>query len=447
MYFYSGVVTLAYFTGSTSHNVRLPRIAQTAGLLLNEYGLFRKGAAIAGRTEAEIYRALRLSWVTPELREDRGEIEAAAAGQLPELHERGSLRGDLHIHSLYTDGRASIEDMARHARKNGLEYIAITDHSRRIAMVHGLDSDRLQEQRREIERIQKKLSGIVLFRGIEVDILDDGSLDLPDEVLSELDWVVASVHYKIEQDSTAMTRRIIKAVRNPNVDVIGHPSGRLLGHLEPSRFDLSEVLRVAREEGCALKVNYQPERLDLNDAACLAAKRAQVKVVVSSDAHSTRNLDLLNYGINQARRGWIEKNDVVNTLSLKNLRLRRYAGRLARIRIVGPAGQLARVVLRFDLLEEIMQRPLKITSRDFPLSDAVEAEISEKAAALDDYLERISGCEVTVQAPTVSHHRKGGPFFVGIRLTVPGRKLEVDHQAEGEMSQAIREAFDAARRQ
>jgi DNA polymerase (family X) len=304
-------------------NVHLRRLAQARGLLLNEYGLFRDSAGIAGKTEDEIYRALGLSWVPPEMREDRGEIEAAASGRLPKLIERAHLRGDLHTHTLYTDGHASIEEMARQARESGLEYVAITDHSRRIAMAHGLDPERLREQRQEIERIQKKLSGIALLQGIEVDILDDGRLDLPNDVLGELDWVVASVHYKLEENSAEMTRRLIKAIRNPNVDVIGHPSGRLLGHREPSKFDLSEILLVAREEDCALEINSQPDRLDLTDTACIAAKRAGVKVVISSDAHSTRDFELLDYGVNQARRGWIEKEDVLNTRPLKNLRLRR----------------------------------------------------------------------------------------------------------------------------
>lgn len=310
---------LAYFTGSKSHNVHLRRIAQARGLLLNEYGLFRGGSVIAGRTEKEIYRALGLLWVPPELREDRGEIEAAASGKLPKLIEREDLRGDLHTHSLYTDGRASIEQMARQASENGLEYLAITDHSRRIAMAHGLDPERLREQGRKIERIGKKLSGITLLHGIEVDILDDGRLDLPDDALAKLDWVVASVHYKLEQNPAEMTRRLIKAIRNPNVDVIGHPSGRLLGHREPSRFDLGEILRVAREEDCALEVDSQPDRLDLTDTACIAAKRAGVKIVISSDAHSPRDLELLEYGVNQARRGWIEKDDVLNTRPLRDL--------------------------------------------------------------------------------------------------------------------------------
>ena len=219
--------------------------------------------------------------------------------------ERSDLRGDLHTHSTYTDGRASIEQMARAARDAGLEYFAVTDHSQHLAMVHGLDPARLREQWREIDRVAARVKGIRLLRGIEVDILEDGSLDLPDDVLAELDWVVASVHYKLDQDEKQMTRRLIAAIRNPHVNVIGHPSGRLIGRREPSRFDQGEVLKVAREEGCALEVNSQPDRLDLTDTACMAARQAGVKLVVSSDSHHTRDFALLEYGVNQARRGWL----------------------------------------------------------------------------------------------------------------------------------------------
>lgn len=314
---------LIYFSGSKAHCVHLRRMAQLRGLLLNEYGLFRDDDALAGETEEEIYRALGLRWIPPELREERGEIEAAAAGRLPALLTRSELRGDLHTHSTYTDGRASIEQMAQRARDCGLEYFAITDHSRRLTMVRGLDPERLREQWREIEQIGAHLDGITILRGIEVDILEDGSLDLPDEVLAELDWVVASVHYKLEQDQQEMTRRLVRAIRNPNVDVIGHPSGRLIDHRQPITFDWGEVLRVAHEEGCALEVNSQPDRLDLTDTACMAAKQAGVKLVVSSDAHHPRDFDVLDYGVNQARRGWIEGADVLNTRSLSQLRQRR----------------------------------------------------------------------------------------------------------------------------
>ncbi|HKD69902.1 MAG TPA: DNA polymerase/3'-5' exonuclease PolX [Candidatus Binataceae bacterium] len=313
---------MIYFTGSQAHCIHLRRVAQSAGMLLNEYGLFSGDERIAGATEEEVYHALGLPLIAPELREDRGEIEAAAEGRLPNLLVREHLRGDLHSHSSYTDGRASIEQMAVRARAAGLEYLAITDHSRRVAMAFGLDPVRLRDQWREIEEVGKRLEGIELLRGIEVDILDDGSLDLPDDVLSELDWVVASVHYKLGQGAKEMTRRMIGAICNPNVDVIGHPSGRLLTGREPSEFDLDEVLHVAAEEGCALEVNSQAERLDLNDSACLRAKHAGVKLVVSSDAHHPRDFAMLQYGVNQARRGWIEQDDVLNTRPREKLRQR-----------------------------------------------------------------------------------------------------------------------------
>ncbi len=314
---------LVYFTGSQAHCIHLRRIAQSQGLLLNEYGLYRGGEAIAGREEEEVYNRLGLSWVPPELREDRGEIDAARAGNLPELVEVADLRGDLHTHSDWTYGRASIEEMAKAAEAAGLEYFAVTDHSQRLAMVHGLDPARLREQWREIEAVTARLNGLRILRGIEVDILEDGSLDLPDEVLRELDWVVASVHSKLDMETGEMTRRMVRAIRNRNVDVIGHPTGRILGHRVPSSFEASEIMHVAREEGCALEVNSQPERLDLNDTACLAAKHAGVRLVVSSDAHSTRGFSLLHYGISQARRGWLAAADILNTRPLEELRLRR----------------------------------------------------------------------------------------------------------------------------
>jgi DNA polymerase (family 10) len=315
---------MVYFTGSQAHCVHLRRIAQHQGLLLNEYGLYRGGKAVAGKDEEQIYAALGMGWIAPELREDRGEIEAAQAGKLPKLIERDDLRGDLHSHTTWTDGRATLEEMAGAARDRGLEYLAVTDHSRRLAMAHGLDPHRLREQWREIEQVEARVGKIKLLRGIEVDILEDGSLDLPDETLAELDWVVASVHYKLDQGAKLMTKRLIRAIRNPHVDVIGHPSTRLINHREPSNFDFGEILRAAREEGCALEINSQPDRLDLNDTACLAAKQAKVRLVVSSDAHHPRDFAVLEYGVNQARRGWVEPADVLNTRPLKQfLSLRR----------------------------------------------------------------------------------------------------------------------------
>jgi DNA polymerase (family X) len=314
---------LVYFTGSQAHCVHIRRIAQDLGLLLNEYGLYRGAEPVAGSEEEEVYRGLGLSWIPPELREDRGEVDAARDGRLPKLIELADLRGDLHSHSTWTDGHASIEEMARSAQAVGLEYFALTDHSQRLAMVHGLDPLRLREQWDEIEAVATRLDGITILRGIEVDILEDGTLDLPDGVLGELDWVVASVHSKLDMEPDAMTRRMIRAMRNRNVDVIGHPCGRVIGHREASGFDMGEIMRVAREEGCALEVNSQADRLDLTDTACLAAKHAGVKLVISSDAHSARGFSLLRYGIGQARRGWLEPADVLNTRPLVELRERR----------------------------------------------------------------------------------------------------------------------------
>ena len=313
---------LIYFTGSKDHCVHIRRIAQRMELSLNEYGLLRGSDSIAGKTEEEVYRALGLEWIAPELREDRGEIKAAMEHHLPQLITRADLRGDLHSHSTYTDGRASIEEMAHAAEKAGLEYFAVTDHSQRLAMVNGLTPERLREQWREIEDVQSKVK-VKLLRGIEVDILEDGALDLPDEVLAELDWVVASVHSKLNQPAIEMTRRIVTAIRNPNVDVIGHPTGRLLiDKRAPSSFDFNEVMRAAASEGCALEINSQVNRLDLIETNCMAAKNAGVKLVISSDSHSPKGFGLLQFGVNQARRGWIEADDVLNTRPLGELRQR-----------------------------------------------------------------------------------------------------------------------------
>jgi len=313
---------MVYFTGSKDHCVHLRRRAQRMELSLNEYGLFRGNESIAARTEHEVYRALGMDWIEPELREDRGEIEAAMVHRLPHLIAREDLRGDLHSHSTWTDGRASIEEMARAADAAGLEYLAVTDHSQRLAMVNGLTPERLREQWREIGAVQSRVK-VRLLRGIEVDIMEDGALDLPDDILAELDWVVASVHYKLSQPHDELTRRLIRAIQNRNVDVIGHPTGRILvDEREPSRFDFHEVVRAAAGEGCALEVNSQAQRLDLIDTNCMAAKQAGVKLVISSDSHSPKGFGLLQFGINQARRGWIESGDVLNTRPLKDLRQR-----------------------------------------------------------------------------------------------------------------------------
>jgi len=313
---------LVWFTGSKSHCAQLQSIAKARGLRFEASGLFRGGESIATGTEENIYCALGMFWIPPELREARGEIEAAEH-RLPALVELADLRGDLHSHSTWTDGRASIEQMARSAERHGLEYFALTDHSQRLKMVNGLDPVRLRDQWREIDSVRKRVPGVRLLRGIEVDILEDGALDLPQDVLAELDWVVASVHSKLDQEPAAMTARLLRAIRNPMVDVIGHPTGRLIGRRNPSNFDRDAVFRAASEEKCALEVNSQVDRLDLCDEFCREAKRAGVKLVISSDAHRHTGFGLLTNGVNQARRGWIEASDVLNTRPLAKLRQRR----------------------------------------------------------------------------------------------------------------------------
>jgi DNA polymerase (family 10) len=249
-----------------------------------------------------------------------GELDAARTGELPELVRLEDLRGDLHAHTRATDGRASLRDMALAAKARGLKYLAITDHSRRVTMAHGLDPQRLARQGEEIDRLNAELSGIRILKGIEVDILDDGSLDLPDRALERLDIVVAAVHGKLALPRAAQTRRILAALDNPRVSVLAHPSGRLIGEREPSELDMLAIVRKCAALGVALELNAHPDRLDLNDVHCRMAKEEGARVVVSSDAHGTDGFDVLRYGIGQARRGWLEKSDIVNTRPLAEAR-------------------------------------------------------------------------------------------------------------------------------
>lgn len=311
---------LLYFTGSKAHNIALRGLALRRRWKLNEYGLFSGTRRIAGATEEEIYDRLGLAFVPPELREDRGEIALAQAGKLPRLVTLADIRGDLHVHSSWTDGTADIEAMARAAGALGREYIALTDHSRRIAMVHGLDAARLAQQAAEIDRLNDELDDITILKGIEVDILKDGSLDLPDKALAKLDVVVASVHSSFDLPRQAQTDRMIRAMRNRNVSILGHPTGRLIGEREPCDLDMDRILAAACELGCHVELNAEPDRLDIDDAQAHAARQAGVKVAVSTDAHSTDALTCLRFGIDQARRGWLGPSDVVNTRSLDALR-------------------------------------------------------------------------------------------------------------------------------
>lgn len=315
---------LHYFTGSKAHNVAVRSLARARGLKVNEYGVFQGERRIAGASEESVFQALGLAWIPPELRENQGEIEAAAAGTLPALVSLADLRGDLHAHTVATDGHASLEAMAAAARARGLDYLAITEHSRRLTLAHGLDARRLREQGAAIDRLNREFerqhADFRVLKGIEVDILEDGSLDLPDEVLAELDLVVAAVHSRFNLSREAQTRRILAALGHPLVNILAHPSGRLIGRREPYDVDMPHVIRAARRRGCCLELNAHPERLDLLDSHCRLAKEEGVLVAISSDAHSELGFDHLRYGIGQARRGWLEAKDVLNTRPLSELK-------------------------------------------------------------------------------------------------------------------------------
>ncbi len=310
---------LLYFTGSQAHNIALRGIAVHHRWKLNEYGLFSGRRRIAGATEEEIYKKLGLAFIPAELREDRGEIALAATHKLPRLVTRADIRGDLHVHSDWTDGTASIEAMVKAAQSRGYEYIALTDHSRRVAMTHGLDPARLSRQGREIDRLNERLHGITVLKGIEVDILKDGRLDLPDASLAKLDIVVAAVHSYFDLPREAQTERVIRAMHNRHVSIIAHPTGRLIGEREPYDIDMERVIAAAHEVGCYLEINSQPDRLDLNDLNIYAAKQAEVKLAISTDAHSIDAFECIRFGIDQARRGWLTAKDVINTMSLAEL--------------------------------------------------------------------------------------------------------------------------------
>lgn len=311
---------LHYFTGSKPHNIAVRKLGQEAGLKINEYGVFRDGERIAGADEESVFASVGLCWIPPELREGRGEIEAARAGRLPRLVALADLRGDLHSHTTATDGRNSLREMALEAQRRGFEYLAITDHSQRVRMVHGLDPERLLALIEEIDRLNRNLQGLTLLKGIEVDILEDGKLDLPDEVLGQLDVVVGSVHSYFGLSKQKQTTRLLKAMDHPHFSILGHPTGRLIPRRAPIEMDLPRVLRHARERGCFVELDAHPERLDLNDVQCRMAKDEGVLVSIDSDAHGVQDFDNLRFGIGQARRGWLEKGDVLNARPLAELR-------------------------------------------------------------------------------------------------------------------------------
>jgi DNA polymerase (family 10) len=307
---------LHYFTGSKAHNIAVRRLGQQRGLKINEYGVFRGARRTAGRDEMDVFRAVGLPWIPPELREDRGEIEAARNGRLPQLVELRDIRGDLQSHTTDSDGRDSLEVMAEAAQALGYEYFAITDHTPTVRIAGGLDRAGFRRQMKRIDRLNARLGTLTLLKGAEVDIHADGSLDLGDETLAMLDIVLVSLHSKFDLSRAEQTRRVTRALSHPAVDVFAHPTGRLLGGRRGAQLDLDQVYRVAADHGVMLEVNAQPERLDLDDVACRAAVEHGVRLIIDTDAHAAAELGFMRWGVEQARRGWVEQKDVANARSL-----------------------------------------------------------------------------------------------------------------------------------
>ena len=311
---------LHYFTGSKPHNIAIRLLGVKRHLKINEYGIFRGARQIGGRSEAQVFDAVGLPWIPPELRESRGEIEAAREGRLPALVALADIRGDLQMHTDATDGKNTLEEMVAACRARGYEYIAVTDHSKAVRVAGGLTKGGFHRQFRAIDALRKRVSTPVVLKGVEVDILDDGSLDLDDETLAQCDIVVASVHSRLNMSRAEMTRRVVRALQHPCVHVLGHPTGRLIGRREPCLLDMGEIIRVAADHGVLLEVNAQPDRLDLNDLHIRMAREAGVKLVINTDAHRVQELDCMRYGVDQARRGWCEAKDVANTCHVAGFR-------------------------------------------------------------------------------------------------------------------------------
>ena len=311
---------LQYFTGSKAHNVELRKIAQEHGYKLNEYGLFKGTRRVAGQTEEEIYAKLGLEWIPPELREARGEIALARERRLPRLVELTDIRGDLQMHTSATDGKGTIDEMVHAARALGYQYIAITDHSKRVTMALGFDAKRLREQWRTIDERNATSRGFTIFKSIELDILENGKLDLPDDVLADADYVVATIHYGLTQTEKELTKRLVHAAEHPWVDAIGHPTGRMLGKREPYRFDFDAVVRACVAHGCALELDGHPERMDLPDTLAAAAKQLGARFVLSTDSHQPGNLPFMKYAVDLARRAGLEAGDILNTRPLADFR-------------------------------------------------------------------------------------------------------------------------------
>jgi DNA polymerase (family 10) len=312
---------LAYFTGSKEHNIRLREMAVKRGLTINEYGIFRvkDNTKLGGEKEEDTYKILDLQYVPPEMREDRGEIEAAIEGKLPKLVTVNDIKGDLHVHSKWSDGSHTFEQLAEVAKEHGYSYFALTDHSQGLGVARGLTAERLAEQKREIDTLNKKLKNIRILHGTEVDIRSDGTLDFHDDVLQTLDIVVASIHSGFKQTKEQLTSRIVAAMKNPYVSIIAHPTGRLIGERDAYEVDMDEILKTAKETGTAMEINAYPLRLDLSDIYAKKAKELRIPIVISTDAHVTTQFNFMSYGVSIARRSWLEKEDIANTLEVKQL--------------------------------------------------------------------------------------------------------------------------------
>jgi DNA polymerase (family 10) len=311
---------LHYFTGSKDHNIAIRGMAVKDGLKVNEYGVFRGAKQIAGRTEEDIYRLFGMSYIEPELRENSGELEAAKAGRLPKLVALADIRGDLHTHTSASDGTLTIAEMAEAARRKGYDYIAITDHSKRVSVAHGLDEKRLNAQIDEIDRLAERFGRFHILKSCEVDILSDGTLDIGNDTLKRLDFVYGAVHYNFELPRQKQTDRIIRAMDNPFFSILAHPTGRIINRRPPYDIDMERIVQAAGERGCAIEINAHPDRLDMNEVHARMAKEARVKIAIATDAHSAEGLEMMRYGIDQARRGWLEAEHVINTRSWPELR-------------------------------------------------------------------------------------------------------------------------------
>ncbi len=310
---------LLYFTGSKAHNITLRKAGQGKGYKINEYGIYKDNKFLAGKTEKEMYRKLGLSYIEPELRENNGEIDSARRGQLPDLVDINDIRGDLQAHTNATDGNNSLEEMAKAAKKLGYEYLAVTDHSKKVSVAGGLDEKELAGQIEEINKLNQGIKNFRILKSVEVDILKDGSLDLDDVILKELDLVICAIHSNMNLPEKKQTNRILRAMENPHFNILAHPTGRMIGKRSGYEINMDQIMNKAKERGCFLEINSNPDRLDLSDRYIRQAEETGLKLAISTDAHSTVTLENMKYGVAQARRGWLKKDDVINTRSWKDL--------------------------------------------------------------------------------------------------------------------------------